>query len=98
MKWIFRSAMRFVGNLYWKIFGGILLWVVWFLVATAFAISVIGFPFSLQLYRISWVAFRPFGKQVVVVPDHLVWSILWFFSFGMFVGMFCVITWVVSSI
>lgn len=98
VNWILKKAFRFIGNFYWKIFGGILLWVVWFLLAIAFAVTIIGFPFSIQLFRISWLVFHPFGKQVVVVPDHLVWSVIWLCSFGLILGMFCVFTWVATSL
>lgn len=98
MRWVYKKIFRIFGNFYWKIFGGILLWVVWFLVATAFLCSVVGFPFAVQFYKISWVVFKPFGKQVVVIADKIVWSIIWFFSFGIVLGMLCVVAWVGSSL
>ena len=96
MAYVVRKTLSIIGNFYWKIFGGVVLWALWFAVAVIFALTIIGFPFALLFFRISWVAFKPFGKSVVMVEKHLIWSVIWFFSVGLVLGMYCVFNMLIS--
>lgn len=46
--------MKFLGNILWFIFGGVL-----------WCITIIGIPFGKQFFKIAKLALTPFGAEVV---------------------------------
>ncbi len=58
--------MKFIGNLIWLVFGGLITSVFWTIAGILLFISVIGIPFSLQCFKIAGLVLWPFGKEVQV--------------------------------
>ena len=92
--------MRFLGNIFWFIFGGIWLGLSWLLLGLLLCVTVIGIPFGLQCFKAAKLTFAPFGKQVrVEFNEHpianLIWAVLigWEIALGyLFSGLICCVT------
>ena len=59
--------MKFIGNILWMILGGIIISLYYAIVGILFCLSIIGFPFGVQLLKIAGLALWPFGHEVL--PD-----------------------------
>ena len=59
--------MRFLGNLIWILWGGLLSALGWWIVGLLWCCTVVGIPFGKQFFKIVRVAFLPFGARVVRV-------------------------------
>lgn len=57
--------MRFIANLLWFFFGGILLGLGWCLAGLLWCCTIIGIPWGLQCFKFARLMFAPFGKEVV---------------------------------
>ena len=90
MVWAIRRILYALGNLYWKIFGGLLLALFWIALAVAFTLTVVGAPLAIACMRAAYVSYKPFGKRVSVVIDRPVLSLVWLFTAGVAMGVFCV--------
>ncbi len=91
MLWALRKAFRIAGNFYWKIFGGIFLSLIWYAVGVVLLFSVIGFPLSLECFRIGWLNYKPFGKKVALIPDRPIISLIWFLTAGWAIGIVSIV-------
>ncbi len=56
--------MKFIANLLWLIFGGILISLYYLIVGVFFCITIIGIPFGLQLIKLAGFALWPFGHEI----------------------------------
>lgn len=54
--------MRFIGNILWFIFGGLLSGLAWIIVGIVWCITVIGIPIGTQCFKFAKVAIWPFGN------------------------------------
>ena len=86
MVWAIKKAFRIAGNFYWKIFGGIFLATLWTLIGIALMFTVVGYPIALDCFRIAYVNYKPFGKKIVLIPNRILASIVWFFTVGWIIG------------
>ncbi|SHJ65283.1 YccF domain-containing protein [Pseudobutyrivibrio xylanivorans] len=59
--------MKFIGNVIWIICGGLLSAIGWWLAGALWCITIIGFPFGKQFFKIAKLAIAPFGARVVKV-------------------------------
>ncbi|MDE5616166.1 MAG: hypothetical protein K2I78_00065 [Clostridia bacterium] len=98
MWWAIKKAFRFAGNFYWKIFGGFFLSLLWYAVGTVMLFSVIGFPVSIECFRIGWLNYKPFGKDVALIFDRPILSLLWLVTFGWIIGIISLVNAIVSSL
>lgn len=57
--------MKFLGNIIWLIFGGLLTAIEYFISSILMMITIIGIPFGLQTMKIGILALWPFGSKVV---------------------------------
>lgn len=57
--------MKFLGNIFWLLLGGLIIAVYYFFVGLLFCITIIGIPFGLQLMKIGSFALWPFGHEAV---------------------------------
>lgn len=96
MVWILRKIFKIAGNFYWKIFGGIFLASIWFVLGFILLFTVVGFPYSMQCFRISWLTYKPFGKNLVLISNHRIASFLWFVSIGWILGSISVLNAILS--
>lgn len=56
--------MSFLGNIIWFIFGGFILGFCWLIAGILWCCSIVGIPVGLQCFKISGIAFLPFGKTL----------------------------------
>ncbi len=56
--------MKFLGNILWLIFGGLLTAIEYFISSLILMITIIGIPFGLQTFKLGILALWPFGQQV----------------------------------
>ena len=58
------GVMKFIGNLFWLILGGLVISLYYAIVAIFYCITIIGIPFGIQLFKMSGLALWPFGRNV----------------------------------
>ena len=56
--------MNTLGNIFWLIFGGILIAFYYFLGGILLCITIIGIPFGLQLFKLGAYVLLPFGREL----------------------------------
>ena len=71
--------MKFIGNLIWFIFGGIIMWLSWFIAGLFWCITIIGIPWGVQCFKFAKLCLFPFGKEVKYGGGvgSLILNILW---------------------
>lgn len=57
--------MKFLGNIIWLIFGGLLTAIEYFISSLLMMITIIGIPFGVQTMKLGILALWPFGSKVV---------------------------------
>lgn len=57
--------MRFLGNLLWFVLIGLAAGMGWVILGVLYCATIIGIPIGIQCFKLSRVAFFPFGKQIV---------------------------------
>lgn len=62
--------MKFLGNILWLIFGGIIIAIIYFMVGVVICVSIIGIPFGVQLFKLGSYALWPFGRELVDRPNE----------------------------
>ena len=74
--------MRFIGNVLWMLFCGILLALLWFLFGLLWSVTIIGIPVGVQCFKFASLSFCPFGKDVrfgggiLTTPVNILWLII----------------------
>lgn len=76
--------MKFIGNLIWLLFGGIISAILWFLAGLLLCVTIIGIPFGIQCFKISRFVLWPFGKEIDVHLGFtsLIMNLIWIVLFG----------------
>ena len=62
--------MKFLGNIIWLLFGGIITSVEYLISSLILMITIIGIPFGLQTLKLAILALWPFGSRVVDEGNH----------------------------
>ncbi len=57
--------MKFLGNLIWILFGGLLIALLYFVVGLVMCVTIVGIPFGIQLFKLGAFALWPFGHELV---------------------------------
>lgn len=57
--------MKLIGNIFWLIFGGIEIALVYFVIGLLYCCTIIGIPFGLQLFKFAKFCLMPFSVEVV---------------------------------
>ena len=77
--------MRFIGNVLWFIFGGVILAVLWFVAGLLCCVTIIGIPLGIQCFKFASLMLWPFGRDIdfskAGVGSFLV-NILWILFLG----------------
>lgn len=76
--------LRFLGNLLWFVFIGLISGLMWILAGVILCVTVIGIPLGLQCFKMAGLSFLPFGKRIVYngqMFSFLV-NVLWILIFG----------------
>jgi len=86
------SAMSFLLNILWLIFGGLAAALAWVIAAAIMAITIIGLPWAFAAMRIALYTFLPFGHEIRSRPDagmlstlgNIIWFVLagWWLALG----------------
>ena len=82
--------MRFLGNILWFLFGGLLGGLSWIFAGCIWCITIVGIPVGMQCFKFATLAFWPFGKDVVygngvcLFLINLIWIV--FFGWEMALG------------
>jgi len=77
--------MKTIGNIFWFIFGGLLLGIMWFIAGLLCCITIVGIPFGVQCFKIAGLSMWPFGKEISYHKagvGSLIGNILWIIIFG----------------
>ena len=75
--------MKFLGNLVWFIFGGLIGAIAYFLLGLIWCITIIGIPFGRQCFKLAKLTLSPFGKKVDTnFGSHPIANLIWFIFGG----------------
>lgn len=82
--------MKFLGNIIWLLFGGIITSVEYLISSLILMITIIGIPFGLQTLKLAILALWPFGSRVVDEGNSggclsLIMNIIWIFVGGFWI-------------
>ena len=61
---------RFLLNILWIIFGGLLMAIIHTLIGLLFCITILGIPFGLQHFKMAKLSLMPFGAEIVSIDDY----------------------------
>lgn len=56
--------MKFIGNIIWLVFGGLLTALAWAFYGILWCITIVGIPLGLQCFKFASLSLWPFGKEV----------------------------------
>jgi uncharacterized membrane protein YccF (DUF307 family) len=84
--------MRFLGNLLWLIFGGIIIAVEYFIGSLILMITIVGIPFGLQTLKMASLALWPFGRDTRVDIRasgclYIIMNIIWLLTGGLWIAL-----------
>ena len=86
--------IRFILNVLWFLFGGLLTGLGWLLAGVLLAITIVGLPYAGAAFRIAGFAFWPFGKEIVhretglaSGPLGVVLNVIWFILAGWWLAL-----------
>lgn len=84
--------MNLVGNVFWLLFGGLIVAVEYFLVGLLLCATIIGIPFGIQCFKIGVFTLLPFGRQVREVPGEdgclsTIFNIIWIVLGGIWIAL-----------
>ena len=84
--------MRFLGNLAWLIFGGIIIAVEYFIGSLILMITIVGIPFGLQTLKMASLALWPFGRDTRVDVRasgclYIIMNIIWLLTGGLWIAL-----------
>jgi uncharacterized membrane protein YccF (DUF307 family) len=79
------SVLRFIGNILWLIFGGLIGALLWAIAGVLVCLTIIGIPFGLQCFKFAGFVLWPFGRDVEIGNfgvGSLIGNILWILLLG----------------
>ncbi|MGI5174320.1 YccF domain-containing protein [Treponema sp. OMZ 840] len=81
--------MKTLGNIIWFIFGGFLTGIGWLAAGLLWCCTIIGIPVGKQCFKLSVVAFFPFGKEIVPggKAGSFLLNILWLIFGGLEIAL-----------
>lgn len=56
--------MTLLGNLLWIILGGFAIFLFYLVGGLVLCCTIVGIPFGLQCFKLSWIGLAPFGKEI----------------------------------
>ena len=94
--------MKFIGNLLWLLLTGLYLGLVYAVLGIVWCLTIIGIPFGKQLFKLSRLAFWPFGASVKEnFGKHPILNVIWMIFGGLELALiffFMGILWCVTII
>ena len=84
--------MKIIGNLLWLILGGIVIAVEYMIGTLALMITIVGIPFGLQTFKMSWLAIWPFGRESRVHSRssgclYILMNVIWLLFGGIWIAL-----------
>lgn len=84
--------MRFLGNIIWLIFGGLITAIEYFVASLVLMITIIGIPFGIQTLKLGMLALWPFGSEVRETRSaggclYTIMNILWILTGGIWIAL-----------
>jgi uncharacterized membrane protein YccF (DUF307 family) len=84
--------MRFLGNLIWLVFGGIIIAAEYFIGSIVLMITIVGIPFGLQTLKMASLAIWPFGRDTRVDVRasgclYIIMNIIWLLTGGLWIAL-----------
>jgi uncharacterized membrane protein YccF (DUF307 family) len=88
--------MRFILNVFWLVFGGLLLALGYAVAGLICFLLIVTIPFGIAAFRMANYALWPFGRDVVRRPDagvaSAIGNILWIILFGWWLALGHILT------
>ena len=79
--------MKFLGNIIWLIFGGLITAIEYLISSLCMMITIIGIPFGLQTLKLAGLALWPFGSKVTDTGSSgclsIIMNIVWIICGGL---------------
>lgn len=84
--------MKFLGNIIWLVFGGIIISAEYLVSSVLMMATIIGIPFGIQTLKLAVLALWPFGSEIRVAQNNLgclstIMNIIWFFIGGIWIAL-----------
>lgn len=80
--------IRFIANIIWFIFGGLITALLWLLLGLVLCITIVGIPFGLQCFKVARLSLFPFGKSVDLnFSSHPISNTVWFILAGWWIAL-----------
>jgi len=84
--------MKFIGNVIWLVFGGILISVEYLISSMILMVTIIGIPFGLQTLKLAVLALWPFGSQIRLKKGNpgclsTIMNVIWIFIGGFWISL-----------
>ena len=84
--------MKFIGNIFWLLLGGIPISIYYAVMGMLFCITIIGIPFGVQLFKTAGFALWPFGREVTAGPNNtgclaILMNIVWIIFGGIEIAL-----------
>jgi uncharacterized membrane protein YccF (DUF307 family) len=82
--------MKFIGNIIWLVFGGLITSIEYVISALLLMLTVVGIPFGLQVLKLAVLTLWPFGSRVTDTGNpvgclNVIMNVLWLIC-----GGFCI--------
>ncbi|GHU58558.1 hypothetical protein FACS189411_14190 [Bacteroidia bacterium] len=82
--------MKFLGNIIWIIFGGLIISLEYAVGSIILMITIIGIPFGLQTLKLAMLALWPFGSKVTESSNSggclsIIMNVLWILCGGIWI-------------
>jgi len=84
--------MKFLGNIIWLVFGGIVIAIEYFIGSVVLMITIIGIPFGIQTLKMGALAIWPFGRDTRVHSRasgclYILMNVLWLICGGIWITL-----------
>ena len=84
--------MKFIGNIIWLVFGGLLIALEYFMASLLLMITIIGIPFGIQTMKLGILALWPFGSEIRETQAasgclYTLMNIIWILTGGIWIAL-----------
>ena len=84
--------MKFLGNLIWLVFGGIIISLEYLISSLLLMVTIIGIPFGIQTLKLAILALWPFGAEIHLKPGNsgclsTLMNLIWIFIGGFWISL-----------
>ncbi len=84
--------MKFLGNIIWLVFGGIVISIEYLISSLALMVTIVGIPFGIQTLKLAILALWPFGSKVRATESHAgclstIMNIIWILIGGIWISL-----------